>query len=339
MGLFDKLNGPVMYKDSDDSKKQLDELKNLRGKAIGETKRLIEQDIKLLEYGIKGEENVAFELMNSFMPMLILRDLHYEYEGLSAQIDFLVITRKLILVIECKNLFGDIEVNSNGDFIRTLEFDSKKKREGIYSPITQNRRHLEIIKAMKKNDISNALIKMMFEKFFEDNYKSIIVLANPKTIIDVSMASKDVRDQIIRNDQLVTFIKELSGKSKSEQSNDKTMYELAESFVKYHVPILKDYTAKYKLFEVSNEIENKVDQSQSLSIEDSPLYKELKTYRLNKSKEEGIKAYYVFTNAQLEEMILKMPDTIESIKGISGFGDVKASKYGTDLLAILKNYR
>lgn len=337
MGLFVKSNGPVMYKDSDDSKKQLEELKNLRSKAIGETKRLIEQDIKLLEYGIKGEENVAFELMNSFMPMLILRDLHYEYEGLSAQIDFLVITRKLILVIECKNLFGDIEVNSNGDFIRTLEFDSKKKREGIYSPITQNRRHLEIIKAMKKSDISNAFIKMMFDKFFEDNYKSIIVLANPKTIIDVSMASKDVRDQIIRNDQLVTFIKELSGKSKSEQSNDKTMYELAESFVKYHKPLLKDYTSKYKMVEASNEIENKVDQS--LSIEDSPLYKELKSYRLDKSKEENIKAYYVFTNAQLEELIQKMPDSIESIKCISGFGDVKASKYGTDLLAILKKYR
>jgi len=337
MGLFDKLNGPVMYKDSDETKKLLEELKNLRDKAVGDTTRLIEQDIRLLEYGIKGEENVIFELMNSFMPMLILRDLHYEYEGLSAQIDFLIVTRKLILVIECKNLFGDIEVNSSGDFIRTLEFDGKKKKEGIYSPITQNKRHLEIIKAMRKKDISNALRKMMFEKFFNDNFKSIIVLANPKTILGVDKASKDVRNQIIRNDQLISYIKELNATSKNEQSSDKTMYELAETYANYHNPLSKDYTSKYVALDKPNEQGNNEDKDQI--IENSPIYNELKKYRLDKSKEEGIKAYYVFTNAQLEELIQKMPDSIESIKGISGFGEVKASKYGTDLLTILKNYR
>jgi len=338
MGLFDKLNGPVMYKDSDETKKLLEELKNLRDKAVGDTTRLIEQDIRLLEYGIKGEENVIFELMNSFMPMLILRDLHYEYEGLSAQIDFLIVTRKLILVIECKNLFGDIEVNSSGDFIRTLEFDGKKKKEGIYSPITQNKRHLEIIKAMRKKDISNALRKMMFEKFFNDNFKSIIVLANPKTILGVDKASKDVRNQIIRNDQLISYIKELNATSKNEQSSDKTMYELAETYANYHNPLSKDlYFQNTWHLDKPNEQGNNEDKDQI--IENSPIYNELKKYRLDKSKEEGIKAYYVFTNAQLEELIQKMPDSIESIKGISGFGEVKASKYGTDLLTILKNYR
>lgn len=337
MGLFDKLNGPVMYKDSDDSKRQLEELKNLRDKANGETKRLIEQDIRLLEYGIKGEENVAFELMNSFTPMLILRDLNYEFEGLNAQIDFLVITRKLKIVIECKNLFGDIDVNDSGDFIRTLEFDGKKRREGIYSPITQNKRHLEIIKAIRKSDKSNAMLKLMFDKFFDENYKSIIVLANPKTVLDVSKASKDVRDQIIRNDQLINQIRELNAKSKNEQSNDKVMYESAEYFLSHHKSIEKDYSSKYMILNQSVEQDSTVDGNKS--FEDSPLYKELKTYRLNKSKEENIKAYYVFTNAQLEELIQKMPNSIESIKGISGFGDVKVNKYGTDLLAILRNNR
>ena len=46
-------------------------------------------------------------------------------------------------MIECKNLVGDIEVNSNGDFIRKLTYGRRVIKNGIYSPITQNRRHLE----------------------------------------------------------------------------------------------------------------------------------------------------------------------------------------------------
>ena len=54
-----------------------------------------------------------------------------------------------------------------------------------------------------------------------------------------------------------------------------------------------------------------------------------------KSKEEGAKAYYVFTNAQMEELIAKMPESLESLKEISGFGEMRVNKYGQDLLKIL----
>ncbi|MBW8383451.1 MAG: NERD domain-containing protein [Youngiibacter sp.] len=336
MRLFDKLNGPEIFKDSGDARKQFEVLKGLHDRAAGETRKQIAQDMRLLEYGIKGEENVLFELMNSFMPMLVLRDLHLQHEGLSAQIDFLVVTRKLIFVIECKNMFGDIEVNRAGDFIRTLEFDGKKKKEGIYSPITQNKRHLELIKAMRRDNISNALVRMAFEKFFDENYKSIIVLANPKTLLDVSKADKSIRDQIIRNDQLVAYIKEMTAKSKNESINDKTMYEKAESFASLHNPLNKDYTSKY-MIERDQESKNIPEMIQNQ--EKSELYKNLKEFRLNKSREEGVKAYFIFNNSQLDELILKMPDSLESLKEISGFGEVKAGKYGTELIKIIDRHR
>lgn len=121
MGLFDKLKEPVFYKEASDARAQLEQLKEFLKVAPDELEQQVEQDIKLLSYGISGEENVAFELMNSFMPLIILHDLHIEYKGLSAQIDYLVITSKMNVIIECKNLFGKIEVNSSGDFIRTIE--------------------------------------------------------------------------------------------------------------------------------------------------------------------------------------------------------------------------
>lgn len=53
-----------------------------------------------------------FELKNSHMPMYILHDIFFEENGLTTQIDYIVITRKVILIIECKNLYGNITVNN-----------------------------------------------------------------------------------------------------------------------------------------------------------------------------------------------------------------------------------
>lgn len=349
MGLFDKLSGPVIYKDSVDAGEQLVALKELCDKVDGDKKKLIEQDIRLLEYGIKGEDNVEFELSNSFIPILILKDLKLQYDELTAQIDFLVITRKCIFVIECKNMFGDIEVNKNGDFIRTTVYEGRKKREGIYSPVTQNRRHLDVLKAIRKNDKGNVLLKMMFEKYFDENYKSIIVLANPKTVLDVSKAERRISDQIIRSDRLISYIKEINSKSKLDPNSDKHMYELAETFLGHHKPAITDYTSRYLDNSASYTAEKDVsshacdesanDGDLGPSSEESPLYTELKSYRLKKSREENVKAYFIFTNAQLDELIVKMPDSLESLKSIPGFGEVKSDKYGQELMAILNRYR
>jgi len=81
--------------------------------------------------------------------MFLLHDLYLEFEGLTAQIDYLIITRKHQFVIECKNLYGNIEINSAGGFTRMVSYGRRTKKKGIYSPITQNRRHLELIKQIR----------------------------------------------------------------------------------------------------------------------------------------------------------------------------------------------
>ena len=43
----------------------------------------------------------------------------------------------------------DIEINAKGDFIRTNYFETPPRPEGIYSPITQNQRHLEMIRKVR----------------------------------------------------------------------------------------------------------------------------------------------------------------------------------------------
>ena len=104
------------------------------------------QKLKLCELGLKGEKEIEFELKNSNIGMYVLHDINMKYEDLIAQIDYIVITPASMYFIECKNLVGNIRVNSRGEFIREYIYNKRKVKEGIYSPIRQAERHIEIFK-------------------------------------------------------------------------------------------------------------------------------------------------------------------------------------------------
>ena len=245
MGLFDKYTEPVFLKEDSEAEKQLVALHELQQTATGQLVEAIAREIKLVEAGIFGEKNVEFELKNSHIPMFVLHDLFLEHDGLTAQIDYLIVTRDKAFVIECKNLIGNIEINSNGDFIRTLNYGSGNKKEGMYSPITQNRRHLDLIKQIRLEAKDNWLSKTIFEKNFYNNYRSIVVLANPKTVVNMRYAKKEVRDQVIRADQLVSFIRKAND-GKDGLMSEKNTKEIAEFFLSLHRPQHTDYAAKYR---------------------------------------------------------------------------------------------
>lgn len=246
MGLFSLKKDPVIVKETSTAKQQIQALEELLMTAADDIKPQIEQDIKLHGYGIFGEDQILFELKNSHMPMYVLHDLYLEDEGLTAQIDFLIITKKANFVIECKNLIGNIEINNNGDFIRTINYGKTYKKEGIYSPITQNRRHIELIKQIRGRTKSNFLTKALFEKYFYSLYQGVVVLANPKTVLNDKYAKKEVKEQVIRVDRLVEHMRQVNARSKDEPSSDKQMAELAEFFLSVHKENPTDYLAKYK---------------------------------------------------------------------------------------------
>jgi len=188
---------PIFIKEDSDAERQLEQLKSFYELALDETRTQIETDIRYLNQGILGEKQIAYELKNSHIPMLILHDLNLFFEGLSAQIDYVIILKTTVVVIECKNLYGNIEVNASGDFIRTIEFNGRYRKEGIYSPITQNQRHLNLIKRARIASATSLFDQMMLERGVGSHYRSIVVLANPKTVINMKYARKEVKDQII----------------------------------------------------------------------------------------------------------------------------------------------
>lgn len=244
MGLFSNPE-VIVLKETSDSKEYLTKLQDLKDKSTGNAKLLekIDKEIAITEAGIYGEDSILFELKNSGIDLVVIHDLYIETsDGRGAQIDFFVITPYVNVIIECKNLFGNIEINSKGEFIRTFDYKGRKYKEGIYSPITQNERHITVYKDCRKED-KNFAKKLLFEKFFDSYNKSIVVLANSKTVINDRFAKKEVKEQIIRCDQLITYLKNLKSDNKSSK---KEMREFGEKILAMNIENRKDYLKKYE---------------------------------------------------------------------------------------------
>ena len=364
MGILNKMCEPVVLKESSSAQEQLQQLEYYQILAPKSVIPLIERDKALIKYGINGEEAIMYELINSHIPMYIIHDLFFEYNGLKAQIDYLLITRKLIIVLESKNLYGNISVDSSGNFVRKSGSGKTFSQEGIYSPITQNERHLALIKDMRKASL-DFISKIAFENNFNKNYKSLVVMANPKTVIDYRYAPRDIKEQIVKVDGLTRKINTLISQSTMFDMSDNQMMGLAQFFLSQHRQNSVDYTAKYqeKINIASKNEEEKsqkevqkvyynnynntssgsatssIKRSSNNGIEESPIYKALRQYRYEKSKAENIKPYIIFKNDELVELINFMPQTPEQLYFIGGFSEDKINKYGNDIIAILDRYR
>lgn len=246
MGLFDRMKEPVFLKSSSTADMQLEQLHALLADAPSDMKETVEQQIRLVEAGIAGEKNIDFELRNSHYPMFILHDLYIKKGDLTAQIDYLIVTRGITFFIECKNLYGNIEIDHSGNFIRTFSYGKYVKKEGLYSPVTQNQRHLDLMRQIRAEDKS-AIIRSAWEKNFPKWNKSIVVLANPRTVLNDRFAPKEIRQQVIRADQLVAYIKRSNEAiSREDLSSDKDMEKRANLYLSLHTENETDYTAVLK---------------------------------------------------------------------------------------------
>ena len=242
MSVFGKPEVTIL-KETSDSSIYLSQLLELQKEVIpgSELAQKIDTEIAITKAGIAGEEAILFELKNSGMDLVVLHDVYIEtQDGRGAQIDFVVSTPYVRVFIECKNLFGDIEINSKGDFIRTFSYGGRKIREGIYSPITQNERHLSVFKDIlltEANIVGRASINIYFDEFNQ----SLVVLANPKTVVNDRYAPKDIKQKVIRCDQLISALKSMKS---SEKYSKKTRLKGGEKMLARNIDSRKDYIKK-----------------------------------------------------------------------------------------------
>lgn len=167
-------------------------------------------------------------------PMLILHNVYFEVEGRAAQIDFLVFTKKFCVVIESKFWTKNIEVNCNGEFVVV----DGSRRPGMYSPITQNKRHMEVIKQLELERTGE------ITPSFKEIYKSLIVFSNDEILINKEAATNEVNNQVLRRDQLVEYIENEYKVSENPELSDAQLEEWAKWFLdrsKDKVELLRAY--------------------------------------------------------------------------------------------------
>ena len=372
MELFNKFRDTVFYKDDSDLEKQLRELKSIRDKL--ENKEEIDKDIKLLEYGIAGEKEIAFELKNANIGMYVLHDVNLVYGDIKAQIDYIVVTPAYNYFIECKNLYGNIVVDAQGNFNRYMYFGNRKVTEGMYNPLSQAQRHIEIYKKIW-NEHNTDLFRQLISKRFLDTWnKSLVVMANSKNILNLKDAPQACKEKVIKSDNLVDYIKkDMKTCNKSFWLNKKELYEIAKVLLlNYNKEIEEDYIAKYKeKFNLTDEvktvevkaveqqeevqeftkaepkvevkvepkIEVKEEVTEVVTVELDPEKEKLKAklieFRKARSIEKNIPAYYVFTNAELDAILELMPKTLEELQESKVLQKIKVISHGKEIIAVI----
>jgi ATP-dependent DNA helicase RecQ len=71
---------------------------------------------------------------------------------------------------------------------------------------------------------------------------------------------------------------------------------------------------------------------------EAELLKELRSIRFDIAKHENLPAYVILSDATLLEMASYLPQSMDELRHISGFGDVKLARYGREFLAPVKSY-
>lgn len=292
----------------------------------------VENHLKLFSIGQAGEKNVLFELQNSMLPLVVLHDVYLEFEDYNAQLDFVIITHKFIMVLEVKKLFGNIHVTDKGEFQRVITKNNRiVNKEGMYSPINQVERHVAILEKLLK-------VKGTIESC---PVKYAVTFANPKTILDISKnAPANIQSSVIRHDQIKTFIKNELEKKSPVLMLDKHLYEIADTILNYskEKPFnLEDYTLDTPQTSNKDLTSNTNNESKDSRSSDVTLKTSLTDFRLRRSKELNVKPYYIFTNKILDSLLENKPLTIDQLLEIEGIGHKKVEEFGKDILSIIRS--
>lgn len=331
MELFKKFTETIFYKKDSQLEEQISALKELQQEYPNNSK--LNYKLKLCELGLIGENEIEFELKNANIGMYILHDVNLKYKDLTAQIDYIIITPGYTYFVECKNLIGNISVNNRGEFIREYIYNHKKIVEGIYSPIRQAERHIEIFKKLldeNQTGIMYNLLKNVRQSWF----KPLVVLANSKNILKLQYAPKEIKSRIVRSDSLIDYIKkDINNLDKDYLSSQKYMNDLAFKIMQnYNQDIEKDYKEGFQKWLEKDKVEPLSSNANNEDIKNK-----LINYRKTKSQEKNIPPYYIFTNEELNLLLTHLPKTYQELEKSNILSNIKLKLHGQEIINIINN--
>ncbi len=298
---------------------------------IGEEPSLFQQWLNYDDKGSFGEYLIKYALSNISGYQKVLRNIYVPYNGKTSEIDVLLIHEKGIFVFESKNysgwIFGGAE---NQQWTQCLP---NKQKSQFYNPILQNKTHIKALSQFLNIDVSQIVSYIIFSQRCElkkvpNSNANCIILKRPDMLRQLKKDTKE-RNIVYTAQEIDGFYNRLEQLTHVTEEQKKQHIEDIENKIKKQT--------EEHINSISSNVKNTINETDNTtSIEESNLYKELKQYRLEKSRIDGVKPYFIYSNVQLEEISHKKPRTIEALKFIKGFADVKCKKYGDDIIEIVR---
>jgi len=255
----------MLIKPADDKTKDIEILQGLlaRHAASADTKRRIEQEIRFIQSGAKGEREAAYEIefhYGSSRNWAVIHNLRLVHGGRVAQIDHLLVNRFLdVWVCESKRFAEGIAINEHGEC--SAFFNSKPY--GMPSPFEQNRKHCAVLKAVFDDGAVILPTRLGFS--IKPDIKSL-VLVSKNARITRPKAKVDGLDDILKADQVKARIDKVFDNDNNILSAAKiigsdTLEEFAKRLASLHIPIAFDWHAKFGLPKETTESVRPADES------------------------------------------------------------------------------
>ncbi|AEH45053.1 NERD domain protein [Thermodesulfatator indicus DSM 15286] len=241
----------MIIKRKDSRENDIKKLRKLLSYNISPKQRfLIEREIRAIQKGEQGERDAAYYIdfhYGKSKNWMVIHDLRIEHRGRVAQIDHLLINRIFeIYVLESKNFSYGLRITPSGDF----EVYYKGKYFGIPSPIEQNKRHIEVLcELIRDNDLMPKRLGISLKpKFF--NY----ILISPSSIIKRPNNKKFDTSQIIKADQIKKVIENNLDNANNPLfilniSSTETIFNFAQKLVRFHKPVQINWAEKFGITE------------------------------------------------------------------------------------------
>jgi len=216
-------------------------------------KYLIKQELSKLETGLVGEKETAYFIdfnLKDSENYAIIHNLRLEIDGLTAQIDHLLINKAVgIILVETKNTKAEVTINDDGTMLYKY---GKNKSYNQANPLEQSKRHELVLE--KILDKYNMKVNITSYVVFLPN----VIIKNktlPKNFLRSDTFFDSIYNEFTHSPKkvLTTVAKLIMNKIPST----KEIRNIGNILVLEHKPVNIDYNIKYK---IKNDIEQKVEE-------------------------------------------------------------------------------
>lgn len=161
------------------------------------------------EAGRRHEQDVDFHLRRGLVgqdKVHLFKNLKFEVDGETAQIDHLLLHKYGFIIIESKSVYGEVRVNSSGEWSRSYKGDWY----GIASPIAQAENQQAILKQVLKANVDHLLGTLLgIRKGFGARKYDILVAISSSAIIHREEMPKDINKSTAKAEFLGSRVKDL----------------------------------------------------------------------------------------------------------------------------------